>query len=74
MSEPYGRISNEELLQAIDLMTFEHGATEILVGSRSAETSGKDVRKGRDAKKNQGAVFHDHTLTFNDFAGRDDWI
>jgi hypothetical protein len=27
-----------------------------------------------DAKKNQGAVFHDYTLIFNDFAGRDDWI
>lgn len=28
--ERYGRISNEELLQAIDLMTFDHGSTDIL--------------------------------------------
>ncbi|MGO9120497.1 MAG: tyrosine-type recombinase/integrase [Desulfomonilaceae bacterium] len=45
VSERYGRISNEELLQSIDSMTFDHGNTEILVGSQSAETSGKDVRK-----------------------------
>jgi integrase len=29
--EGYGRISDRELLKAIDLMTFDHGPTEILV-------------------------------------------
>ncbi len=40
-------------------MEFDFGDPEIFEG---------------DAKKNQGAVFHDNTLIFNDFAGRDDWI
>ena len=31
VSEQYSRISNEELLRAIDTMTFDHGQTEILV-------------------------------------------
>jgi len=31
----YGRISDQELLQAIDAMGFDHGETEILVASRS---------------------------------------
>jgi len=35
--ERYGRISNDELLQAIDLMTFDHGDTEIWV----AKANGK---------------------------------
>jgi integrase len=33
VSERYGRISDQELLQAIDLMTFDHGETEIWVAS-----------------------------------------
>jgi hypothetical protein len=59
VSERYGRISNEELLQAVDSMTFDHGASEILVGSRSAETFGKDVRKmcaKAGMQKNQGGA------------------
>jgi integrase len=34
VSERYGRISDQELLQAIDLMTFDHGDTEIWVASK----------------------------------------
>ena len=34
ISEGYGRISDDELIRAIDLMTFDHGETEILVESR----------------------------------------
>jgi integrase len=34
VSERYGRISDQELLNAIDLMTFEHGESEILVASK----------------------------------------
>lgn len=33
VSERYGRISDQELVQAIDLMTFDHGETEIWVAS-----------------------------------------
>ena len=29
VTERYGRISDEELVRAIDSMTFDHGATEI---------------------------------------------
>ena len=32
--ERYGRISDQELIEAIDLMTFEHGETEIWVARR----------------------------------------
>jgi len=33
VSERYGSISDQELLQAIDRMTFDHGETEIWVAS-----------------------------------------
>lgn len=32
MAERYGRISDNDLVKAIDRMTFDHGKTEILVG------------------------------------------
>lgn len=35
VSERYGRISDQELLQAIDKVTFDHGETEIWVASPS---------------------------------------
>ena len=31
VNDRYGRISDKELVNAIDSMTFEHGPTEILV-------------------------------------------
>jgi integrase len=34
VSDRYGRISDKELLDAIDLMTFDHGETEIWVASQ----------------------------------------
>lgn len=34
VSERYGRISDQEFLDAIDLMTFDHGETEIWVASK----------------------------------------
>jgi integrase len=33
VSDRYGRISDQELIQAIDKLTFDHGETEILVAS-----------------------------------------
>jgi integrase len=37
VSERYGRISDVELVKAIDAVTFDHGETEILVASRKRE-------------------------------------
>ncbi len=56
VNERYGRISNEELLQAIDSMTFDHGETEILVGSWKSDngdkkTCTKSVQDDRPRKK-----------------------
>jgi len=39
VTERYGRISDEELLTAIDAMTFDHGETEILVSDGKKEKS-----------------------------------
>ena len=39
--ERYGRISDQELVQAIDLMTFDHGETEILLANSKKEASEK---------------------------------
>jgi len=38
--ERYGRISDAELLQAVDGMTFDHGPTEILVAERRDRKNG----------------------------------
>jgi integrase len=44
VAERYGRISDEELLQAIDMMTFDHGSTEIVVaGKRGTQKPEKNV-------------------------------
>jgi integrase len=45
VSEGYGRISNEELIQAIDNMTFDHGATEIWVAPKKEKPTGTNCRK-----------------------------
>jgi hypothetical protein len=39
VTERYGRISDEELLYAIDAMTFDHGDTEILLSDGKKEKS-----------------------------------
>ncbi len=41
ISEPYGRISDEELIEAIEMMTFDHGPTEILVANAKKEKPGR---------------------------------
>jgi len=42
--ERYGRISNDELISAIDKMTFDHGETEIWVAEKKAPTG--ESRRG----------------------------
>ena len=37
VAERYGRISDDELIQAVDRMTYDHGATEIVVARRSGK-------------------------------------
>jgi integrase len=39
VTERYGRISDEELLHAVDAMTFDHGGTEILISDGRKEKS-----------------------------------
>lgn len=41
VSERYGRISDAELVQAIDMMTFDHGKTEILVSAIKKQNPGR---------------------------------
>ncbi len=41
VSERYGRISVAELVRSIDLMTFDHGQTEILVSTQKKENPGR---------------------------------
>lgn len=46
VAERYGRISDQELIDAVDKMTFDHGETEIVVARRSAkETPRKNVNR-----------------------------
>jgi integrase len=51
VSERYGRISDQELLDAIDSMTFDHGETEILVAGKGnkRETNAGVQRKSGSA-------------------------
>ncbi|MBM3302196.1 MAG: tyrosine-type recombinase/integrase, partial [Deltaproteobacteria bacterium] len=46
VSERYGRISDKELVAAIDSMTFEHGETEILVAKRKSPSGECGPRRG----------------------------
>jgi len=41
VNDRYGRISDQELIQAIDKMTFDHGETEIFVTQRNQASSGE---------------------------------
>jgi integrase len=47
VNDRYGRISDDELLQAIDRMTFDHGKTEIVVPQKrhQKKVSGKNGNK-----------------------------
>ncbi len=53
--ERYGRISDKELIDAIDQMTFDNGETEILVAKfrikAGDEVCAQNVRKTRENKK-----------------------
>ena len=40
VSEGYGRIGDEELIRAIDLMTFDHGPTDIPGAKKKNPTDG----------------------------------
>lgn len=53
VNDRYGRISDQELLQAIDKMTFDHGNTEILVARSSVpdEKGNKRETNQRSKKK-----------------------
>ncbi len=64
--ERYGRISDHELLRAIDQMTFDHGNTEILVarhrhrvsrdrGNQKVTKWQQNGNKSRSQKKGHGA-------------------
>lgn len=46
VSERYGRISDQELLQAIDCMTLDHGETEILVARKKNLSREGSPRRG----------------------------
>jgi integrase len=60
VTERYGRISDRELLKAIDRMTFDHGETEIFAGSWKKDGENQNTctkRVQRDAyKENQDAA------------------
>ncbi len=47
VNERYGRISDAELLRAIDGMSFNHGETEIQVNSNKKKKPTEDVTLNR---------------------------
>jgi integrase len=53
VTERYGRISDQELLQAIDRMTFDHGDTEIFVSAPKKDNPRKrrHPRPGRNVNR-----------------------
>jgi integrase len=48
VSERYGRISDQELVNAIDSMTFDHGETEILVARRKSPSEDCHPLRGHE--------------------------
>ncbi|MDQ7785477.1 MAG: site-specific integrase [Desulfomonilaceae bacterium] len=48
VSERYGRISDQELVAAIDSMTFDHGETEILVAKRKSPSGNRTPTRGHE--------------------------
>jgi integrase len=52
ISEGYGRISDEELVKAVDLMTFAHGDTEVWVTQKKK----KPTAKNRQPKNSNSLV------------------
>jgi integrase len=58
VNDRYGRISDEELIQAIDMMTFDHGETEIVLNTQPRKNTVASPEKGskkvtRTPKKQQ---------------------
>ncbi len=74
VNERYGRISNEELIRAIDGMTFNHGNTEILVSasgkSMAVEANGNKMVTTKGTKKIRMQPCKHNILTFLSFSGR----
>jgi len=54
ISERYGFISDDELLKAIDLMTFDHGDTMVWI-AREKKTRRGDLREKMETKRKQVA-------------------
>lgn len=61
VTERYGRISDQELLNAIDGMTFDHGETEIWVRKDPQQTRDQNVIKPPRTKK-KAVLAHDLSL------------
>jgi integrase len=57
--ERYGRISDQELVQAIDKMTFDHGETEILVASYRGEKKCEQVVNKKAVQKQKATLQRD---------------
>jgi hypothetical protein len=52
VNDRYGRISDQELIQAIDRMTFDHGETEIHV---ARDRQGDSEKKGNKKVTTEGS-------------------
>ena len=50
MAERYGRISDEDLVKAVNGMTFDQGKTEILIGGATR------INENHEQNTNKGAV------------------
>jgi integrase len=50
--EGYGLISDDELIKAIDSMTFDHGETEIFVGTNTNKKSRQRITASAGTQKN----------------------
>ncbi len=55
VTDRYGRISDEELLAAIDLMTFDQGETEIVVPQVPKMKGGSNKKGNKDPQETRKA-------------------
>ena len=64
VSERYGRIGHDELVRSIDLMTVDHGGTEVFVAGRLRGIVKMGVLKAvqMPEKKKKAVLAHDLTL------------
>ena len=59
INELYGYISDEELLAAVDKMTFDHGATQILVaGGTRKKNAEQMLNKSPQRRETAGCALH----------------